>query len=141
MVSVERAVKLAGGRRGGRRRSPGEVTRQVRAVRLSPEELADIEAAADRAGMAVSAWIGLTAWSAAVHGTEPVGQFDRELLAELIRVAGLVRRAGVNLDQATAKLNAAGTAGPELALAASRVARVAAHVDEAAELVRKRTRR
>jgi len=32
----------------------------------------------------------------------------RELLGELIRASGLVRRIGVNLNQAVAKLNATG---------------------------------
>jgi hypothetical protein len=82
----------------------------------------------------------LTAHSAAVHGTEPVGQFDRELLAALMRVGGLVRRAGADLSEATAKRNATGRADPDLADSAVRFARAAAHIDQMAELVRKRRR-
>ena len=60
------------------------------------------------------------------------------MLAELIRASGLVRRAGVNLNQAVARLNATGEPGPDLGPAAAYCTRVLRHVDEAAELIRRR---
>jgi hypothetical protein len=49
-----------------------------------------------------------------------------------------VGRAGVNLNQAVAKLNATGQPGPDLAPAAAYCVRVIAHVDQAALLVLRR---
>jgi hypothetical protein len=50
--------------------------------------------------------------AAARSGTSP-GEFPlRETLGEFMRAAGLVRRIGVNLNQAVAKLNATGSHQP-----------------------------
>jgi hypothetical protein len=109
-------------------------------VRLSDAELAALSAAADRAGLALSAYLGQAGMDAAEHRAVPVGEVQREALRELIRAAGLVRRAGVNLNQAVARLNATGTAGPDLEPAAAYCMRVVRQVDEAAMHVSRRLR-
>jgi hypothetical protein len=62
----------------------------------------------------------------------------REALAELIRSAGLVRRIGVNLNQAVAKLNATGQRSDDLLPYAAESIRRARYLDAAAEELRKR---
>lgn len=42
---------------------------------------------------------------AAEHRAAPITEVQREALAELIQATGLVRRAGVNLNQAMARLH------------------------------------
>jgi hypothetical protein len=51
--------------------------------------------------------------------------------------AGLVRRAGTNLNQAVARLNATGQRGEDLLPSAEFCARVIRRLDEAAEQVRR----
>jgi hypothetical protein len=59
----------------------------------------------------------------------------REALVELMSAAGLVRRAGTNLNQAVARLNATGQRGEDLVPAAHFCVRVIRRLDEAAEQV------
>ena len=95
-------------------------------------------AAAARAGLAPAAWAGQTLMDAAEFRAVPVPVMQREMLAELMRVRGLVRSAGVNLNQAVARLNATGQPGPDLQPSAAYCARVLGHVDQAAEVIRRR---
>jgi hypothetical protein len=75
---------------------------------------------------------------ASVRGSESrVCSPLREALAELIAAAGLVRRAGTNLNQAVAKLNATGQRGEDLLPAAQFCVRVIRRLDETAEQVRR----
>ena len=64
----------------------------------------------------------------------------RSALGELIRAAGLVRRIGVNLNQAVAKLNATGQRSGDLVPYAAESIRRAERLDAVAEQVRKRLR-
>ena len=57
---------------------------------------------------------------------------------EVMTAAGLVRRAGTNLNQAVAKLNATGQRGADLVPAAEFCVRVIRRLDEAAEQLRRR---
>jgi hypothetical protein len=68
----------------------------------------------------------------------PVESFLREALAELIRASGFVRRIGVNLNQAVAKLNATGQRSGDLLPYAIESLRRSQQLDAAAEAVRKR---
>jgi hypothetical protein len=61
----------------------------------------------------------------------------REALTELITAAGLARRAGTNLNQAVARLNATGQRGDELLPAAQFCVRVIRRLDETAEQLRR----
>ena len=62
----------------------------------------------------------------------------RAALAELIRAAGLVRRVGVNLNQAVAKLNATGQPSGDLVPYAAESIRKARRLDAVAEELRRR---
>ena len=65
------------------------------------------------------------------------GQLLHQALTGLVRCAAQVRRIGVNLNQAVAKLNATGQADGNLALHAAAAIRIAERLDEAAEQVRR----
>jgi hypothetical protein len=77
---------------------------------------------------------------AARTGTAPGESPLRDALGEFIRAAGLVRRVGVNLNQAVAKLNATGQPSGELLPYAAESIRRARLLDQAAEEVRRRIR-
>ena len=62
----------------------------------------------------------------------------RQALSELIRAAGLVRRIGVNLNQAVARLNATGQRSGDLLPYAAESFRRAERLDAAAEELRRR---
>lgn len=124
-----------------RRRSRQEVKRP-RTVRfdLSEEEFAEIGAAARRAGLAKGAYAAQIVLAAARSGAGPSESPIRDALGEFIRAAGLVRRIGVNLNQAVAKLNAIGQHSGDLLPYAAESIRRARLLDRAAEEVRKRIR-
>jgi hypothetical protein len=63
-----------------------------------------------------------------------------ELLRELMRASGLVRRIGVNLNQAVARLNATGQRSGDLVPYATESLRRAERLDAVAERVRKALR-
>jgi transposase len=78
---------------------------------LGESEFADLEAAAAWSGLARGAYAAEAALAVARGGITATGnELLRDALAELVRSAGLVRRIGVNLNQAVAKLNATGAA-------------------------------
>jgi hypothetical protein len=125
----------------GSRRSRQQAGRPHRVhFSLTEQELAAVDAAAGRAGLARGAYAAQVVVAAA-EGTSggPDGPF-REALRELIRAAGLVRRIGVNLNQAVARLNATGQRSGDLLPYAAESLRRAARLDAAAEQVRKRLR-
>jgi len=125
---------------GGRR--PRQGTRRPHRVEfsLTSEEFELLGAAAGRAGRARGAYAAEAALAAA-RG-EPAGGMAPfpELLGELIRAAGLVRRIGVNLNQAVAKLNATGQRSGDLVPYAAESLRRAERLDAVAERVRKALR-
>jgi hypothetical protein len=122
---------------GGRR--PRQGVRRPHRVEfsLTSEEFELLGAAAGRAGRARGAYAAEVTLAAA-RG-EPAGGVAPfpELLRELIRVAGLVRRIGVNLNQAVAKLNATGQRSGDLVPYAAESLRRAERLDAVAERVRK----
>jgi hypothetical protein len=137
MASARGAVvAVAGG--SVRRRSRQAVSRpRVVQFSLTEEEFGEVSMAAERSGMARGAFAA-EAVLASVRGSESrVCSPLREALAELIAAAGLVRRAGTNLNQAVAKLNATGQRGEDLLPAAQFCARVIRRLDETAEQVRR----
>ena len=107
---------------------------------LTAEEFAALEEAAGRAGLARGAYAAQVVLDR-IYGTGggPEGP-AREALRELVRAAGLVRRIGVNLNQAVAKLNATGQRSGDLLPYAAESLRRAEHLDAAAERVRKTIR-
>jgi hypothetical protein len=104
---------------------------------LTEEELADLSDAARHAGLAKGAFAAEAALTAARGSAMPVGSALRGALVELMRATGLVRRIGVNLNQAVARLNATGQRGEDLGPAAQMCGRVVRRLDEAAEQVRR----
>jgi hypothetical protein len=123
------------------RRRPRTAPPRGRTVRfaLTDAELADLDHAAARAGLARGAYAARAALAAA-RGEADGDDRGRELLAELIRSAGLVRRIGVNLNQAVARLNATGQYAGDLPACAAEAVRRAARLDETADRVRKALR-
>jgi hypothetical protein len=104
---------------------------------LTDKELADLSDAASHAGLARGAFAAEAALAAARGSAEPVGSPLRDALIELMRAAGLVRRIGVNLNQAVARLNATGQRAGDLAPAAQMCSRVIRRLDDAAEQPRR----
>src|SRR6266702_3286174 len=91
----------------GARRSRQGVRRPHRVeFALTGEEFDVLESAAGRAGLARGAYAAEAALAAARGTATPTDAPLREALAELICASGLVRRIGVNLNQAVAKLKA-----------------------------------
>jgi hypothetical protein len=121
-----------------RRRSRQAVSRP-RAVQfsLTEEEFEEVSRAAERSGLARGAFAAEAVLASARGGEARVWSPLRETLAELIAAAGLVRRAGTNLNQAVAKLNATGQRGEDLLPAAHFCVRVIRRLDETAEHVRR----
>jgi Mobilization protein NikA len=124
------------------RRRARQTVKRPRTVRfdLTEDEYGELGAAAERAGLAKGAFAAEAALAAA-RGTETPrdGPF-REALAELVRSAGLVRRIGVNLNQAVARLNATGQRSGDLLPYAAESLRRAERLDAAAEQLRRRLR-
>jgi hypothetical protein len=124
------------------RRRPRQRDARPRSVRLplTEEEFADLEQAAGRAGLAKAAYAAEAALAAARGQAAAPDALFQDALAELIRAAGLVRRIGVNLNQAVAKLNATGQPPGELVPCAQVCMRRAEHLDAVAEQLRKTLR-
>lgn len=125
----------------GARRSRQGVRRPHRVeFALTGEEFEVLEAAAGRAGLARGAYAAEAALAAATGTATSADASLREALAELIRASGLVRRIGVNLNQAVAKLNGTGQRAGDLLPYAAESLRRAERLDAAAEEVRKALR-
>ena len=122
---------------GRRSRQPAGRVRRVEFT-LTDEEFGEVDAAAARAGLARGAYAAQAALARARGEGTPASVPLREALAELIRSAGLVRRVGVNLNQAVAKLNATGQPSGDLLPYAAESTRRARRLDAAAEELRRR---
>ena len=98
-------------------RRPRQQAKRSRRVgfSLTGEEYVLLEAAAGRAGRATAAYAAEAALMAAQGRSMEQDTLLHELLRELMRASGLVRRIGVNLNQAVAKLNATGQRSGDLA--------------------------
>ena len=125
----------------GGRRQRQEVKRSHRVeFSLTSKEFQALEAAAGRAGLAKGAYAAEVALAAARGEQVATDSPFPELLRELIRASGLVRRIGVNLNQAVAKLNATGQRSDDLLPYATESLRRAERIDAAAEEIRKALR-
>ena len=124
------------------RRRARQAVRRVRSVRfgLTEEEYGELGEAASQAGMAKGAYAAHATLAAARGLMNPTDAPFRQALTELIRAAGLVRRVGVNLNQAVAKLNTTGQRSGDLLPYAAESVRRAERLDAAAEAVRRRLR-
>lgn len=129
-------------RRGqGSRRARQQPGRPFRVhFSLTEQELAALAEAAGRAGLARGAFAAQVVLAHVTgSGAGPEAR-EREALRELVRAAGLVRRIGVNLNQAVARLHATGQRPGDLVPYARESVRLAGRLDEAAEQVRKALR-
>ena len=126
----------------GSRRRPRQQSPRPRTVRfdLTEAEFAELEQAAGRAGLAKGAYAAEAALSAARGTAVEPDTLSREALGELIRASGLVRRIGVLLNQAVARLNATGQRPAELVPCAQACLRRVERLDAAAEQIRKTLR-
>lgn len=126
-------------RRPARSRRSRQLAPRDRTVRfgLSEAEFAELEAATARAGMARGAFAA-EATLAAARGEAATAADDqlRDVLAELIRLAGLYRRIGINVNQAVARLHATGQLPGDLVLYAAEIMRRGERLDAVAEQVR-----
>jgi hypothetical protein len=93
-----------------------------------------------RAGLARGAYAAQVVLAAAQETVPGAEALLRVALAELMRASGLVRRIGVNLNQAVAKLNATGQRSGDLLPYAAESARRMERLDAAADQVRKALR-
>jgi hypothetical protein len=100
-------------------------------LKLSAPERMVLATAADRDGLTLAAYLVTAGLDRAEHRIAPVGAVQRETLAQLIGLAGL-------LSQAVSRLKPDGGPGPDLEPAAGYCMRVVRHVDEAVELIRQR---
>ena len=124
---------------GRRSRQPARRSRRVE-FSLTETEYADLRLASARGGLAIGAYSAEAALAVARGVTSRADSPLREALGEFIRAAGLVRRIGVNLNQAVARLNATGQRSGDLLPYAVACLRRADRLDEAAEEIRRRLR-
>jgi hypothetical protein len=124
---------------GAVRRRPRQPVSRPRVVQftLTDDEFAEVSEAAGRLGLARGAYAAGAVLAAARTEPPPVFSPLREALAEVMTAAGLVRRAGTNLNQAVARLNATGQRGADLLPSAEFCVRVIRRLDEAAEQLRR----
>jgi hypothetical protein len=134
LVAMTGSAAQAGPRRRSRQAMP-----RPRLVKffLAEAELAELDDAARRAGLARGAFAAEAALAAARGRPLRAGSPVREALVELMTAAGLVRRVGANLNQAVARLNATGQGGEDLLPAARFCVRVIRRLDETAEQLRR----
>jgi len=124
-----------------RSRRPRDGSRRHKVeFRLNDEELELLEEAASRSGRARGAHAAEITMAALRGGPAAENAALREMLRELYRAAGLVRRIGVNLNQAVAKLNATGQRSGDLLPYAAESIRRAERLDTVAEEIRKALR-
>jgi hypothetical protein len=129
-----------GDAQGGRRpRQAGKRPHKVE-FRLTDEELSLLDDAARRSGRARGAFAAEAALAAARGGSAAGSAAMAEAVGELMRASGLVRRIGVNLNQAVARLNATGQRPGDLLPYARESMRRAEILTAAAEEVRKSLR-
>jgi hypothetical protein len=107
---------------------------------LTDQEFEDLASAAGRSGLARGAYAADATLSVARGAASSTDSMLREALGEFIRAAGLVRRIGVNLNQAVAKLNATGQRSDDLLAYATESMRRARKLDDAAEEIRRKLR-
>jgi hypothetical protein len=133
------AVRPARGTRSLRRPRGASKDHSIR-LSVTEAEFTEITQAAERAGLARAAYSTEAILSVARGAAVEPDTLLRDILTELIRANGLVRRIGVNLNQAIAKLNATGQRSGDLVPYAAECNRRSARLDAATELVRKALR-
>ena len=110
-------------------------------VRLAEDEYSAVVVAAGVSGLTVAGFVAEAALSTA-KGERSVLEVGvlREALAELAAARGLVRRYGVLVNQAVARLHAVGEPPPWLERVVGRCDAAVARLDRVAAVVGERTR-
>jgi hypothetical protein len=125
--------------KGGSRRPPGERQRaKTMTVRFTDGELTAVRAAAERAGMAASAWVGELAVDAAGHRAMPPGWLHREVMAELVHLRSQITWVGNNVNQIARAINSGIVPDVDIRPVFARLTEVAESIEQAAEKVRRR---
>jgi hypothetical protein len=119
---------------GRSRRAPGDGKRTCRvAVRYTPGELAQVEAAAEREGLLTAAWLGGAGLVLSDPDPgAPAGRASREELDRLVDATEKVRRAGVLLNQVVATMHATRQVRPVVEYIAVKVWQKVEQLDDAA---------
>jgi acyl CoA:acetate/3-ketoacid CoA transferase alpha subunit len=124
---------------GAARRSRERQRRKYQVtVRLSEAEQGTLTAAADRAGLALAAYLARAGMDVAEHRTGSITDLQRDALAELMVVGRLLRHIGTDPTRAVGRPNATGRPGADLGPAAAYCMQVARRADDAIVLLRKR---
>lgn len=112
---------------------------RVRSVRLTADELADVQRAARASGLRVAGFLAdaAVAVARAQHGPQSWLMDQRALVEELMNASAQLARVGNNLNQIARTLNSGGQA-PHAEDALARVRRAAARVESAATEIAKR---
>jgi hypothetical protein len=136
---------------GGGSRARGQGSRRARRpgrhakieFSLADDELAVVAEAAERARLSKGAYAALVVLAAARGEDDGPTSPLRDAVRELVHASGLARRLGINLNQAVARLNAAGYRPGDLERLEGYghlIRQVAGHLDDACEHVRKAIR-
>jgi hypothetical protein len=126
--------------RGAYRTRAGERRQRRVTIKFTIAEHETVSAAARRAGMAPGAYAAQAVLDAAEYRSVPVPRMRRETLLALMQAVAQVRTIGTDLNTAVARLNASGSADPDLESAARHCTRVLRLLDEASVLVKRRLR-
>ena len=130
-VAVPRPVARRRRRQPSRRRYRVEFS-------LDQEEFAELCVAAGAARLALGAYAArATLGAARGGGGGGGGPLLRDALSALVRCEAQLRKIGVNLNQAVARLNATGQGGRELEPYAAAITRMADRLEEWARQVRR----
>jgi len=134
----QKEVMLSYPSMGGARRPRERQRRKYQVtVRLSAAELTTMTAAADRRELALAAYLAQAGMDVAEYRTGSITDLQREAFAELMVVGRLLRRIGIDPNQAVGRQNASGQPGTDLDTAVAYCMQVARRADEAIVLLRK----
>lgn len=120
-----------------RARRPGRVKSHRIAIAVDEAEHQDLEDAAREDGLTVSAFVANRALAAARRTAPTAAESLRQALLALNHATAQLQRAGVNLNQSVAALNATGQAPGNLLQYARYTASVAEKVGTAADQVQR----
>jgi hypothetical protein len=134
----QKEVMLSYPSMGGARRPRERQRREYQVtVRLSAAELTTMTAAADRRELALAAYLAQAGMDVAEYRTGSITDLQRDTLAELMALGRLLRRIGIDADQAAERQDVTSRQRTDLGSAAAYCRQVARRADEAIVLLRK----
>jgi hypothetical protein len=118
------------------RRAPGDGKRICRvAVRYTPSEVAQVEAAAAREGLVTAAWLGSVGLALSDPHGRPAVRASQEELSDLVDATEKVRRVGVLLNQVVRTMHVTGQVNTTIEYIAVKVWERVQRLDDAAVVV------